>query len=369
MKKQLITKPALFAVAALTVFSCKKNAATAPLPTTQYNVTQTNLVADVDGYNATKIDPDLVNAWGLAANEIGIVWVSSNHKALSTIYDTTGRTLRVPVRVPTVNGNQPGKPTGMVFNNTADFGNNKFIFADENGAISAWIMNDDAAIVASGGQGAVYKGLALAANAGANFLYAANFKAGKIDVFDREFKHVITNGFTDSTIPAGFGPFNIQNIGGMLYVTYAKLAGPDNINDSPAAGNGYVDIFKPDGTLVKRFASQGSLNSPWGIADAPAGFAAETETILVGNFGDGRINVFDTNGNYKGQLQANGKPLTIDGLWALDFVKPNPAAGSSLYFTAGPAGETHGLFGFLKTSMIANSPNNGNNTNGGLSGY
>jgi uncharacterized protein (TIGR03118 family) len=369
MKTQLMMKPALMAVAtALTIFSCKKGNVTTMPPTTQYNVSQTNLIADAAGFNAAKIDPDLVNAWGLAANQIGIVWVASNHKALSTIYDTTGQTLRLPVRIPS-NGNQTGKPTGMVFNNSSDFGNNKFIFADENGTISAWISNDDAAIVANGGPGAVYKGLALATNAGANFLYAANFKAGKIDVFDKEFKHVDTNGFTDTTIPAGFAPFNVQNIGGMLYVTYAKLAGPDNVNDSPGPGNGYVNIFKPDGTLVKRFASQGPLSSPWGVTHAPAGFAAQTETILVGNFGDGRVNVFDTDGNYKGQLQANGQPLTIEGLWALDFVKPDPAASSSLYFTAGPGGEAHGLFGFLKTSVATNNPNNGNNTNNGSSGY
>ncbi|MEN0053396.1 MAG: TIGR03118 family protein [Mucilaginibacter sp.] len=368
MKKQIITRSAFVATAiTLTIFSCKKGG-TASMPTTQYNVTQTNLIADAEGYNAAKIDPDLVNAWGLAANQIGIVWVSSNRKALSTIYDTTGQTLRPPVKIPSANGNQPGDPTGMVFNSTADFGSNKFIFANENGSIAAWISNDNAAIVASGGQGAVYKGLALATNAGANFLYAANFKAGKIDVFDREFKQVNTTGFTDPSIPAGFGPFNVQNIGGMLYVTYAKLAGPDNVNDSPAPGNGYVNVFKPDGTLVKRFASQGSLNSPWGITHAPAGFAAPTETILVGNFGDGKINIFDTNGDYMGQLQTAGKPIAIEGLWALDFVKPDPGASSSLYFTAGPAGEKHGLFGFLKTSVITNG-NNGNNTNNGSSGY
>ncbi|WPU97043.1 TIGR03118 family protein [Mucilaginibacter sabulilitoris] len=365
MKKQLIMK-ALFRAAAiaLTLSSCKKGNMT-PMTTAQFNVSQTNLVADKDGYNAVKIDPDLINAWGLAANEGGIVWVASNRKSLSTIYDTTGQILRPPANIPSANGNLMGKPTGMVFNSSADFGGNKFIFSGEDGTITAWIRDDNATVVANGIPGSAYKGLALATNAGANFLYAANFRVARIDVFDKAFKSVTTNGFKDPNIPAGFAPFNIQTIGGMLYVTYAKLAGPDNEDDSPGAGNGYVDVFKPDGTLVKRFASQGSLNSPWGITHAPAGFAATTETILVGNFGDGKINIFDMNGDFKGQLQANGKAISIEGLWALDFVKMTPTAGSNLYFTAGPGGEAHGLFGFLKTAMVTNTGNNNGDNNGG----
>jgi len=212
-------------------------------------------------------------------------------------------------------------------------------------------MNDNAAEVADHSElGAVYKGLAMATDGNADFLYAANFKGKKIDVLNGEFQYITTKPFTDPNMPDGFGPFNIQNIGGMLYVTYAKLKGPDNEDDDAAPGNGYVDIFKPDGTLVKRFASQGPLNSPWGITHAPAGFAGDTETILVGNFGDGRINVFDLSGNYKGQLASNGKALGIEGLWALDFLKANATAADPLYFTAGPGGEKHGIFGSLKTS-------------------
>jgi uncharacterized protein (TIGR03118 family) len=374
MKKQIIIKSSLVACAIACGFcSCKKGTTT-PTSNTMYNISQTNLLADAAGNNAAKIDPNLTNAWGIAANPAGIIWVSSNHKSLSTIYDSTGQTLRAPVTIPSVNG-VSGSPTGIVFNGTTDFGGNKFIFDGENGKITAWANGDNALVVASGVNGAVYKGLALAANAGANFLYAADFKTGKIDVFDRNFNRVNSNGFTDPNIPADFAPFNVQNIGGMLYVTYAKHAGPDNVDDSPAPGNGYVDIFKPDGSLVKQFASKGSLNSPWGITHAPAGFAAVTETILVGNFGDGKISIFDMNGGYLGQLQNNGNTISIEGLWALDFLKTTPTADSKLYFTAGQGGEQHGLLGYLKSSVPSNN-NGGNNGagnggggNGGSSGY
>ncbi len=304
MKNLIYGKLCLAALSVLTCFfSCKKNRQPAP----QFNIGQTNLVADVATYGAAKIDTGLRNAWGLAANPTGIVWISSNRDALSTVYDKTGKTLRPPVTIPSVAANQPGAPTGIVFNGSTDFSGNKFIFSGEDGVITAWASGNAAVKVADRSQAnAVYKGLAMATDAGANFLYAANFKGGKIDVFDNHFNYVTTKPFLDPAIPAGFGPFNIQNIGGWLYVAYAKQKAPDNMDDQAGPGNGYVDIFKPDGTLIKRFASQGTLNSPWGITHAPAGLAANGETILVGNFGDGRINIFDMNGNYKGQLH-NGE--------------------------------------------------------------
>lgn len=350
MKKLNITKALLAGLATvLCTYSCKKNQTSPQQQLT--DVIQTNLVADTAGYNAAKIDTNLVNAWGLAANPNGIIWAVSNHKGLSTIYDQTGQALREPALIPSVDAHQPGAPTGVVFNGGTSFGSNKFIFAGEDGIITAWIMNDSAKKVADRSQaGAVYKGLAMAKDGNADFLYAANFKGKKIDVFDSDFQYLTTKPFTDPNLPDGFGPFNIQNIEGMLYVTYAKLKGPDNEDDDAAPGNGYIDIFKPDGTLVKRFASQGMLNSPWGITKAPAGFAGDAATILVGNFGDGRINIFDMSGNYKGQLQSNGHTLGIEGLWALDFLKANATANDPLFFTAGPKDETHGLFGSLKIS-------------------
>jgi uncharacterized protein (TIGR03118 family) len=247
---------------------------------------------------------------------------------------------------------QTGAPTGVVFNSTTDFGGNKFIFAGEDGIIAAWSGGNAAVKVADRSQfNTVYKGIAMANDGKANFLYLANFRGGKVDVFNREFKYITTKPFWDPAIPAGFAPFNIVNIEGQLYVTYAKQKGPADMDDEAGTGNGYVDIFSPDGTLVKRFASKGELNSPWGVALAPPGFAGATQTILVGNFGSGRIHVYDMMGNYMGQLKSQGKSMTIDGLWAIDFLKNNLPGGSAtdpLYFTSGPDAESHGLFGYLQ---------------------
>lgn len=366
--KKVTIKVSLIAVAlASSIYSCKKNQSTPPVPS-PYNISQTNLVSNVTGANAAKVDTNLTNAWGIAANPNGIIWVSSNHKSLTTVYDSTGQVVNPPVAIPSFNA-ATGSPTGIVYNGTADFGGNLFIFAGENGKISAWAGGNTTVDVAGAGSpGAVYKGLTLASDAGAKFLYAANLKTGKVDVFDEAFNPVNNKPFTDPTMPAGFAPFNLQNIGGMLYVTYAKQKGPDNVNDDPAPGNGFVDIFKTDGTFVKRFASNGTLNSPWGITHAPAGFAAITETILVGNFGDGRINVFDLNGNYKGQLQSNGKALVIAGLWALDFLKPSPTTANKLYFTAGPGGESQGVLGYLKNSSIGNPSSGSGSSSSGSTG-
>jgi uncharacterized protein (TIGR03118 family) len=161
--------------------------------------------------------------------------------------------------------------------------------------------------------------------------------------------------FTDPQIPSGFAPFNVQNIDGMLYVTYAKQMGPDNEDDQPGMGNGYVDIFKPDGSLVKRFASQGKLNSPWGIAMAPEGFGLGHNTILIGNFGDGKINYYNSHGDFQGQLKdEKGKVIVIDGLWAITFPGDNVTSINSdwLFFTAGPNDEEHGLFGYLTQNLM-----------------
>jgi uncharacterized protein (TIGR03118 family) len=185
----------------------------------------------------------------------------------------------------------------------------------------------------------------MASNAGANFLYATNFKQNAVDVFDRTFAFVTS--FTDPTVPAGFAPFGIQNIGGLLYVTFAKQLPPNDEQDQPGVGNGFVDIFNPDGSMAKRFASNGQLDSPWGIALAPAGFASASGDILIGNFGDGLIGAYDAStGKFLGTLQdASNTPITIDGLWSLTF---GPAATDpTLYFSAGPSGQTHGLLGTI----------------------
>jgi uncharacterized protein (TIGR03118 family) len=188
----------------------------------------------------------------------------------------------------------------------------------------------------------------MANDGGSNFIYVTDFHNAKIDVFDNNFTFVTTKPFVDPGIPAGFAPFNIVNIGGQLFVTYAKQLAPDNHDDQAGPGNGYVDIYTPGGLLVKRFVTQGMLNSPWGIAQAPAGFGQVANAILIGNFADGNINVYDVNGTYKGKLMHGGTAISIPGLWAITFDNIAPADPNQLYFTAGPNSEAHGLFGYLK---------------------
>ncbi len=317
-----------------------------------FDVTQTNLVADTAGFGAARIDTNLGNAWGIAAVPGGPIWISANHKGVSVIYDNAGNTLKPPVTIPSVTPGQTGAPSGAVFNSTSDFGGNKFIFASEDGIVLAWSSGNSAVKVADRSQtSAVYKGIAIVNDGTSNFLCLTNLRGATVDVFDRNFNFVTNSRFVDPAIPAGFAPFNIQTIGGKVYITYAKQKLPDKMDDQSGPGNGYVDVFDPSGKLLKRFASQGTLNSPWGIALVPGGFADDNQTILIGNFGDGRINVFDMDGNFKGQLQSGGQPLSIMGLWAIDFLnnnKPGGNANNPLYFTAGPDDESHGLFGKLQ---------------------
>jgi uncharacterized protein (TIGR03118 family) len=249
-----------------------------------------------------------------------------------------------------------GAPTGIIENSTSSFiiqstgQPAKFIIAGEDGTVSAWNSGDSTIVVADrSSSDAVYKGVTIASDNGANFLYVTNFKAGKIDVFDANFNYVTSKPFSDPSIPSGYAPFNIQNINGKLYVTYALHKAPDNMDDQSGFGNGFINIFNTNGTLIKRFATQGALNSPWGITVAPSGFGQLGNMILVGNFGDGRISAFDSTGTYMGQLQNNNTTLEINGLWDITFA---PATFSSsipnaLYFASGPNEEEHGLFGYI----------------------
>jgi uncharacterized protein (TIGR03118 family) len=342
--KVLLT--ALMAIACL--YSCKKGGG----PGRDFNITQNNLVADTAGFGAARIDANLLNAWGIAAAPGGPLWISANHKGVSVVYDNSGNNVIPPVTIPSVTPGQAGAPSGVVFNSTTDFAGSKFIFASEDGIVLAWTSGSSAVKVADRSQtSAVYKGIAIINDGNTNFLCLTNLRAATVDVFDKNFNYVTNSRFVDPNIPAGFTPFNIQTIQNKVYITYAKQKLPDKMDDQKGPGNGYVDVFDPKGMLIKRFASQGTLNSPWGIALAPAGFASEQPAILIGNFGDGRINVFDNAGFYKGQLQNDGQPISIDGLWAIDFLKGNMPGGNPndpLYFTAGPVGESHGLFGTLQ---------------------
>ncbi len=309
------------------------------------------LVADSAGLGATALDTNLRNPWGLAFNATGTMWVSDNRSGKSTLYKADGTILTLVVSIPTASTATGGSPTGIVFNPTSSFiipSSTKalWIFAGNDGTISAWnATTGNARLVANrSASGATYKGLALAANGGANFLFATNFKSNGVDVFDSTFTFVKT--FTDAGMPAGFAPFGIAVIGGQLYVTYARQKAPGDTSDLAGSGNGYVDVFTTGGTLVKRLASNGPLDSPWGVAQAPAGFGTLAGDILVGNFGDGRVSAYDTSGVFMGQLaDTSGAPIVLDGLWGL---VPGPAAGPPLlFFTAGPDGGRHGLLGTL----------------------
>ena len=343
-----ITPPLIGSVVLFTLFitieSCRKGEE----PKFLNGYHQTNLVADTLGFNAAIIDPNLVNAWGVAIVPSGPIWISANHTSLSTIYNRTGTALRPPVTIEEGNG----APTGQVFNTTSDFvipmngQPAKFIFAGEDGTLTAWNGGNDAGIVADRSKfSAVYKGLAMGNDGTDNFLYATNFKGQKIDVFDEAFMYVTDKKFEDPDIPSDFGPFNIRNIDGFLFVTYAKLKAPDNMDDQKGPGNGFVDIFTTKGKLVKRFASHGALNSPWGILEARIDHIPDA--ILIGNFGDGRINVFDKHGFFVGPLRDNNNhPIVIDGLWAIENNVPG-GDPDQIFFTAGPDDENHGLFGYL----------------------
>ncbi|RBL92408.1 TIGR03118 family protein [Chitinophaga flava] len=308
---------------------------------------QTNLVADTAGFGAAHIDQNLLNAWGLAVGPTGAFWISSNGTDQSVIYDKDGNTLRAPVRIPAFSEKGGSAPSGVVFNNTNSFGGAHFIFATESGTIVAWTSGDSGVIkVDRSRTNAVYKGITIANDNGSFYIYATNFHDGTVDIYDSAFNLIVYNGIHDPNIPAGFAPFNIKNIDGLLYITYAKQK-PDKHDDQAGPGNGYVDVFKPDGSFVRRFASQGTLNSPWGITEGCTGFAGlGDDVILIGNFGDGRINAYNENGTFLGQLKKGNAPLQIDGLWALE--SHVTGAGNKIFFTAGPNGESHGLFGYIQ---------------------
>jgi uncharacterized protein (TIGR03118 family) len=318
-----------------------------PLPPSTYTVTK--LVADAAGGGAAVVDANLVNGWGLAFGPTGVLWVANEGTGTSTLYDAIGVTQSLVVAIPSPTAATGGKPTGTIFNSTADFvipgsTSAKFLFAGIEGIITAWSTGASAKVVVDRtSQDAEYLGLAMATNAGANFLYAANFKHNTVDVFDATFHFV--KSFTDPSIPAGYAPFNVQNAGGKLFVTYAKQKAPDNDEEEKGIGLGYVDIFNPDGTVSSRFASAGHLNAPWGVVVAPPGFGTFAGDILIGNFGDGLIGAYDpVTGAYIDYLRdASGAPIVLDGLWGLT---PGPAAQpSSVYFASGPGDEKHGLVG------------------------
>jgi uncharacterized protein (TIGR03118 family) len=328
-------------------------------------ITQTNLVADssqTPGVTpTTTIDPNLINPWGIAESPTGLFWISDNGKGVTTIYNASGMP-DGPQLVTVAGAAGDSAPTGQVFNGGSGFDvssggktdSAKFIFASEDGTISGWSPNVDPAnsviAVDHSSQGAVYKGLAIGTNHEGTFLFAANFNSGKVDVFDQNFKQV--DSFTDKHLPKGYAPFNVQVLDDHLFVTFA-LQDAAKHDDVAGAGNGFVDEFDLNGHLLQRVASRGPLDSPWGLAIAPASFGDLSGDLLVGNFGDGTINAFNLKSDhFDGKLlDAAGAPIKIGDLWAL---VPGNGSGNSdpnkIYFTAGVQDEAQGLFGSLSAT-------------------
>ncbi|MEA2634666.1 MAG: hypothetical protein QOH92_1433 [Chloroflexota bacterium] len=329
---------------------------------------QTNIVSDVKG-TAAVTDPKLINPWGIVAGPGTPFWIADNSTGVSTLYTGTGAPCPgapASVAIPAPAGSAPdaaGTPTGTVFNGSSSFivrqgaasGPSLFLFATEEGTIAGWspVANPVSAIIAAdnSAEGAVYKGLAIASDGSQPQLFAANFRENVIDVFDSSFQRVNKPGsFSDPRLPAGFAPFNVAALNGKLYVTYAKQNGEKH-DDVAGAGNGYVDVYDLNGNLIRRLISGGALDSPWGLALAPAGFGTFGNDLLVGNFGDGKINAFEpTSGKFLGSLSdQHGKTLRIEGLWGLAFGSgPNTGDPNTLFFTAGIGGEKHGLVGSLQ---------------------
>ncbi|KVX69067.1 TIGR03118 family protein [Burkholderia stagnalis] len=307
---------------------------------------------------AAHVDANLKNPWGIAFNPKGFVWVADNGTQRATLYDGNGVPQSLVVTIPPGTSGDPS-PTGIVFNGTTDFvvtqgaksGPAAFIFAGEGGTLTAWspAVSPTAAItVFDSGGAAVYKGLAMAGNNGANFLYATDFHNNRIDVFDRTFAKVTPAGaFQDPSLPAGFAPFGIQAIGSKLFVTYAKQDAAAH-DDVAGAGVGLVDVFSPSGQFLQRFATGGPLNAPWGVALAPADFGRFSHAVLVGNFGDGMLHAFDaTSGMLLGTLQqGDGSAIVEPGLWGIAFGNGlNDQPANTLFFAAGPNDEADGLYG------------------------
>jgi len=354
-------------------------------PPIQSSFTVTALVSD-GVVPAAHTDPNLKNPWGVTFNPKGFVWVADNGTNVATLYDGNGVPQSLVVTIPD-GKNGSASPTGIVFNGTQSFtvtengesGVAAFIFTGEGGTITAWapavgptnafVMYDD------GTGGAVYKGVALAAMNGNNFLYATDFHNNKIDVFNTTFTKVAMPGaFTDPAIPAGFAPFGIQAIGSNLFVTYAMQDAVKH-DDVAGAGLGMLDVYDTAGNLKRRFATGGSLNAPWGIAQAPGNFGSMSGAILIGNFGNGTINAFNaSSGQSMGPLTGpNGSPIVEHGVWGIAFGNDlSNQPSNTLFFAAGPNDEADGVYGRIDLNTTSSSGTStgssaGTNTSGGTS--
>jgi uncharacterized protein (TIGR03118 family) len=322
---------------------------------------QTNLVSDISGL-AAHTDSRLVNPWGISFGPTSPFWIADNGTGLSTLYEPDGSAapfLQNGVVIPPPAGGSGSAPTGTVFDSTGQFvvsanglsGGAIFLFATEDGTLSGWSpavdLNNAILAVDNSASGAVYKGLASAQVGSSNFLYATNFHNNTVEMYDSGFN--LVNTFSDPNVPPRYAPFGIRVINGKLYVTFAEQ-NKEKHDDKAGPNHGFVDVFDLDGSNRHRLVSRHGLNSPWGLALAPANFGKFSNALLVGNFGNGAISAYDPNsGTFLGHLQdQNGRVLSIDGLWMITFgngVSTGPA--NTLFFTAGIDDESHGLFGRL----------------------
>ena len=357
-RSRVVTASAAVAGAALAV--------AAPLPVhaadrgTDNRFRVVRLVADRPGH-ARSTDADLVNAWGLAASPTSPIWVSNNGTSTSTLYSGATRPNEPVSKVPlTVAIPGKGAPTGVVFNPTSRFrlhsagktGPALFIFAGEDGELFAWNPSGDAtkAVRVAHRKDTIYKGLTMVRVGGRPFLLATDFHRNRVDVFNGRFQHVARpHAFRSVNIPDGYAPFGVAHLGKRVFVTYAKqdAAGEDDV---AGKGHGFINVFSQSGRFQGSLLRRGVLNSPWGLAVAPQGFGPFAGRLLVGNFGDGRIHVVRRGtGHVLATLHdGKGDPVVIDGLWGL--LPGNGTAGgrSDVWFSAGPADESHGLLGILR---------------------
>jgi uncharacterized protein (TIGR03118 family) len=342
---------------------------------------RTNLTVDKSTTaSAPNVDPNLVNSWGIARGNGSPWWISDNGTGLSTLYNASGApfvppggTQPVVVKIPTPDGTGTSAPTGTVFNATSGFPMSKaanapkafFLFVTEDGTIAGWnpTVNPDAVILKNRAGHAIYKGCAIASLQSGPRFYATNFQSGRVETFNSNFVRVEPDSETAFRIPglsSDYAPFNIQNVGGNLVVTFAHRA-PGSKDEDHGAGLGFAAVFNPTGRLLATIQHGGWFNAPWGIALAPGDFGKFSHRLLIGNFGDGTIHAYNLfTGKHEGAMldDTTGQTLVIEGLWGLSFGgdTTNNGLATTLYFTAGPNDENDGLFGNL--TAVSDQPGN-----------
>ena len=332
-------------------------------PAFAQHYTRTDLTADTAATSPTapNLDPNLVNAWGISRSSGSPFWISDNGTGLSTLYNGAGTPLSLVVKIPTPDGTGTSAPTGTVWNySTTSFllaagKPSVFMFVTEDGTISGWNpgVSPNAVIKVNRAGKAIYKGCALAQTKDGVFLYATNFKTGRVEVFDSSFNLVRSQELEfrgDDGRFHNFVPFNIQNVGGTLVVTFARRS-PGSTDEDHGAGLGFVGIYDTHLRLVSTLQHGSWFNAPWGVALAPSDFGPFSHRLLIGNFGDGTIHAFNAfTGELVGtMLNTDGTTLAIDGLWGLSFGSGAASSGlpTELFFSAGPNDENDGLFGKL----------------------